>query len=72
LSPAAGALALKCGTPSSSSDCSHGADTIVTRKNSTIDAKIRVRIPLNLNLLFYLKARDWGLPRGFCVVLRLA
>jgi hypothetical protein len=42
-----------------------GADSIVTIKNSAAGAKTRVRMPLNLNPLFYLKARDWGLPGGF-------
>jgi hypothetical protein len=29
------------------------------------DAKTRARKTYNLNPIFYLKARDWGLPGGF-------
>jgi hypothetical protein len=36
----------------------------VTSKNSTADAKIRARMAIDLNFIFYLKARDWGLPGG--------
>jgi len=37
----------------------------VTTKNTDADAKTRVRMPLDLNLLFYLMARDSGLPARF-------